>query len=638
LENRTDANTWKPVIIAVPFLLVWSLASFFNGRYTWGFDYLQYFPLWFRLVWVVTGSAALVYAGTNASRVNEIFARFAVSKAWQTALLLVVIGLIFFRLRQAIPLLGDGFLRVKEISGGRIFSLTEPLTTMLHGLLYKALSGISHDTIPATWAYASISIAAGLLMVWLYHRVSIGWFQNLYWPSLLLLSGMGLNQIFFGYVESYGLMMAAVAAFIWFGIQCLEGEVRPMTLIMLFSLIVMLHLKGIFLLPALIFIVSAKWAEFKPRLFPAAALSATLALTVLIFGKIFSPAVHWQASLWEIPKQPFLPVWAGFWSYGILSPGHWIDIINQYLLTIPAVIFIGLSQTKKILPRDKVGLFLLLLISGGLAFIVITDPKLGSARDWDLFAWTGIPVFFAVMYSLRKEPDRGRLLTMGAILSLWLSAPWLYLNARPDKSLGRFIRILQLDQRSSSYGYENLAIYFREAGLMEQAEWAYHNAVERAPDNPRILFNYATALSRSGRDGQAAEYYARALSIKPEVSYYWNDYGTALLRLGQYPKAREALERSASLNGTIPDVWYNLGIVYSIQGEWARADSSFSRASDYGFEGEWLPAYWGEAQLNIGQPDKALVNFQRAIEAGVKDSFLLESYRRAKNQMLQKKR
>jgi len=629
LDSMTNTIKGKPIIIGFLFLLAWFGASFFNGRFTWGFDHLQYYPLWFRLGWILVGAAVFLFLSLGAPRLPKTEGRFAVRKPWGLVLLLAVMGGLFFLLRQAIPLLGDGFLRVREISGGRIISLTEPLTTMLHGLLFRVLSG--KVTADATRAYVMISILSGLAMVWLYRRISTRWFGNSPWLAMALLLGLGFNQIFFGYVESYAPFMLAVLAFAWLGARSLEDEAGPLPLVLLFGLIVALHAKGIFLLPALVYVLAAKWAEVRRKLWWVVPLSAALPLAVVLAGKWLSPDIHWETSLGEIPKDPLLPLWDGMWGYGIFSPGHWMDILNEYLLTIPAIIFLfsALPIERARIKPDRATIFLSLLAISGLAFIVITDPKLGAARDWDLFAWVGIPAVVLGLHLLKQNQINKKILMAGGFLSLWLFLPWVLLNASHSMSVNRYLKILHQDCRSSAYGYENLAIYYRQGNMNDRAEWAYRQAAEKAPHNPRMLNNYADILARNGRIFQAAEFYQRALGLDPSLSEGWNNYGGALLNLGQYSKARGALERAVSVDVSNADAWYNLGIACSILQDWPRADESFSKAFINGYSDVWLAAYWGQVQLRLGQYEKAAQNLGMAIKSGIKDSAVTDGYHRA---------
>lgn len=632
MRGKIATSRLGPALLAGAFLLLWFAASFYGGRYSWGFDHLRYYPLWLRLAWLAGGLSGLAMLGLI--QIPDNWSEAPRARLWPGILVLLAV-LCFYLFRQAVPLLGDGFLRVREISGGRVFSLTEPLTTMLHGLAYRLTAPGPGELDTAARCYRAISLASGAAAVWLYHLTAVRWFPKNYLPALALLIGLGSNLVFFGYVESYGPLLAGVAAFAWLGSKILEEGRGGVSAVLLLGLIVSLHAKGIFLLPALLYLLAARWPDLGRKMWWAVPLAAALPLAVVLAGKLVSPDVHWQASLGEIPRHPILPLWAGRWGYGLLSPGHWLDVANQYLLMAPAGLFLlgGLISFRRGIRADGPGRFLGLMAAGGLVFVFITDPKLGTARDWDLFAWAGLPAGLWALHLARRLPGPRALLMTGGFLSLWLMLPWVHLNSREDLSIQRYVRLLEDDQRSAAYGYESLAIYYRQSQQADRAEWAYRRAVEQAGDNPRMLYNYGTIMVQNGRPAEAAEYFARAISLRPEVFFYWNDYGSVLISLGDYRRAQQALERAVGLKPDSPDAWYNLGIAHSAQGQWPAAEQAFSRAIDHHFPQAWVHVYRGEAQMNLGLYREAEKSFQRAIESGIRDSQVYELHRQAQSEI-----
>jgi len=85
--------------------------------------------------------------------------------------------------------------------------------------------------------------------------------------------------------------------------------------------------------------------------------------------------------------------------YSIFSYDHLIDIINQSLLLSPLLlVYIVFFKAKALFTNDKIEtLFLAISSIGGLIFLLFVDPKLGMARDWDLFALTLYPVTLFVI-------------------------------------------------------------------------------------------------------------------------------------------------------------------------------------------------------------------------------------------------
>ena len=102
------------------------------------------------------------------------------------------------------------------------------------------------------------------------------------------------------------------------------------------------------------------------------------------------------------------------------------------------------------------------------AFALLVDPKLGYARDWDLFAFTGLGVTFLGLYlmlnflrtlhktvqgrkekvmELNHEPYGVWLNRMTVILfvtSLVSTLPWILVNASEGKAIARFENLLKI--------------------------------------------------------------------------------------------------------------------------------------------------------------------------------------------------
>ena len=84
------------------------------------------------------------------------------------------------------------------------------------------------------------------------------------------------------------------------------------------------------------------------------------------------------------------PMTPGYW---LFSPAHLLDIVNEFLLVtplLPVLTILGWKSPKAIID-DGTSLFFGVLGLGGLIFMFIIDPKLGMARDWDLFALVAFP-------------------------------------------------------------------------------------------------------------------------------------------------------------------------------------------------------------------------------------------------------
>jgi|GEM_PF-1359278 tetratricopeptide (TPR) repeat protein len=622
-------NLWPPAVAGL-FLLVWAAAPCCQGRFSWGFDLLQYYSLPFRIAWLATGLAAVVYVWSKGfpDILCRGFSRPAAMIAGLAAFSLLY--LVFF---ARIPLLGDGFLRAKEISAGRFFSLTEPLTSLLHAVLYRALAGAEHSQAKAIMAYRIISIASGVAATAAYWMFSskIGGRCSL--PVFLILSFQGFNQLFYGYVESYALFIVISFGFLWAGAAAPrlgEGNSRDLTPALLCSLAISLHSSGVFLVPALIYFWWRK--RFPPaRIGMQALILLALPVSIMALGYFLSSHNLVKYLLGELPGRPYLPLWNGWRGLAIFSPGHWLDVFNQLLLASPAAIVLWLiSAGPGTGPAQKSDKFLWVSFLSAMVFILSADPKLGAARDWDLFAWVSLPAVLLAVRASVERPAGFRSLSVVAVVSIWLFIPWLGVNASEHKSVARYLDILENDRRSSAYGYENLAIYYRQKSMPDKVEWVYARAVANEPEHPRMLYNYGLALTGNGRIEKGAEFFIKALLIDSTLSQAWYNLGGTLLQLNRPLAAKVALQKALTIDSSTADTWYNLGIACLYSDSLQTADRAFERALRNGISygnKKYLYFYWGQVKDKLGQHELAGEYIKIAIAAGLPDSFLSMKYR-----------
>lgn len=629
LKQKNIAN----LILSGGILLWWFVAPYISGRFTWGFDILKYHSPGFRLIWLLSGLALL--AAVHFIPPRKQFRFIPAGSAAVLSVLLPAGIALYFLFGVNIPLLGDGILRSQEISAGRLFSLTEPLTTLVHGLLYRFLSLFNLQTNLAQLSYRILSVAGGAAALSLYCFYAKDQDdRQAFWPVVIILAGAGFNQIFYGYIESYALFLAALGWYLFLTRQKISDPGQSFVPALLAGAAVALHGSGIFLFPSLIYYWKSK-AYFSTkaglkRLVPEFLSFSAVPAAVLAIGLMLVSHPEITTSLSELPKRSLLPLWGGFWGYGILSPGHWLDIFNQLLLAAPASLLLFFyARPGNGFLKEPAGRFLSLAAAGGILFIIIADPKLGTARDWDLLAWPFMALLFFFLDRALALKLEWRRWAAAVIISLWLFGPWVMVNASAEKSLSRYAGLLASDNRSAAYGYENLAIYYRDHRYPEKEEWAYQMALASDSLNPRHIYNYALALSKNGKYRQSLAYFQRSLQLDSQSAKRWNDYGAALINCQMPGPAREALRQALEANPGNGSALYNMGVAYSMMGEWAGADSFFSLTQKASYSDAWLYYYWGEVKLNLKQFTMAAEYLKTAIDAGVREQELLDAYQKA---------
>ncbi len=610
---------------------LWFIASFWNGRYTWGFDYLRYYPVWLRITWLCSGIGLLFTAMLHSEK-NRGEVHYENGKKWHLFVLLTVIAVLSIAFRNKIPLLGDSAFRINEIIRGRLFYITEPLTTLVHGLLYKLIARTGKSYNLAELSYIIISIVAGLAVTVVYYFIARKWFKDSKWFGVVFLLSLGLNQIFYGYVESYALFMLGVWCYLWFGVSSLVKKTQLYLATLSCSLTIACHIAGVLLIPSLCFLwwrtlIYKKEINWYKVLMHVLLLLAGLGLTLLL-GWLAAGKKQFTLSLAEAPQKPFLPLWQGD---GILSFTHLMDILNQLLLVIPGGLFILLvqllSDTKVRTGRRLTFLFIAFL--GALLFILIINPRLGAPRDWDLFAWVGIPIVLLALFHLKKGKNYRAVLVPASVVSLWLFWPWIGVNASEDFSVKRFTTILDNETKLVAYGYENLADFYLHRGQIDKHQEVCKKALMKEPMHARMLQRYARALYLDGKLDSAAEYLMRAVQVDSMKPDYWHDLGLMLFWLKQHEQALFALQRSLALDSHNPGLLYDLGTLYLKLTQWENADSAFFLARKFGHDEAWLYFFWGETQLQLGQFEKAMQNLKKALDRGIQEERVVPLYKKA---------
>lgn len=148
------------------------------------------------------------------------------------------------------------------------------------------------------------------------------------------------------------------------------------------------------------------------------------------------------------------------------------------------------------------------------------------------------------IYTIDFMPGEGsqvaRPLSEATVLAMFMNNRAAEAMAREhlDDAYWRAREAIRLDPQFVS-AYNTLAVVYLRRGDPARAERALHYALDVAPDNPRLLGNYAQALSALGRTAQADAVNARLAAIEPVPPFYWFVQGQIALHKGDYRDARE---------------------------------------------------------------------------------------------------
>ena len=413
---------------------------------------------------------------------------------------------------------------------------------------------------------------------------------------------MGANQLFFGYIETYTLMYAALAGYLLFAVRYLRQKGGFLWPCIFMILSVGFHFSAIFVAPSLVYLAFVPTKPVDGRRIRRIRFGhvAILVSAIALIGVGFHLVRAHSEGVGHLLIYPF---GGGNADYSFFSLKHWLDFVNHQLLISPVHVVLWMVLLllfwRRLSLKDNAAEFLVLLTMCSLGFALLVDPKLGYARDWDLFAFSSLGATLLGLYLIlslfrkltRAASSSGQEETPGGgqgraidlrpvtlslvITSLVSTLPWILVNASEQKAVARFEDLLRMDERSTGHGYETLACYFRDRGEHERSvEW-WKGAIAVDP-NPRYLGALGNAYRRLGDYDKAIEAYHRSLRMAsrfPGRSAVHKNLGNTLARVGRYEEAVLQLKKAIDLSPERTELYQGLGNILGKLGRYREAVS-----------------------------------------------------------------
>ena len=619
----------KVVLLACAAIIsIHAVASFVPKERLWGVNQLAYIssvPRWLMIVLafliLVPRINRVVYDALAGlfSLVEKSLKR---TKRYYKYILFSLGSIVlFWVLRAKTYLLGDGHLRGGEILAGTRFSATEPLDFCLHALAYKFLKLEAHQT------YTLISCLAGALFVFM-----ALWFSHLLGKdnkerilAFVVLVTMGSVQLFFGYIESYSLVYVGMLAYFLLSFLYLRGRCGLFFPSLALLTSISLHLSAAYLLPSLIYLHLVNPQKDKGR--SSVRQISSVALILLLVGVGFAVVIAKNPNPTSITS--YLIPLAGSENdpYSLFSFAHLVDVINEQLLLSPGGIILWVIiffVAVKINLRDRVVRFLVIATIFSFAFAFLMDPKLGYARDWDLFSSTGLSITILGIYLGFKYFRQAQTKKLNyAILALTCTAllstvPWIYVNAREDKAVERFKALLEVDVERSGYGHEILAYYYRDKKLLNEETEQWGKALS-VIENERYVTNLGMSYQKLGRHQEAAAMFNKAIQMNPDDPKNYVNLGNAFFSLRQYEEAKRQYQGAIDKDPSFLSAYENLGVLAALTGDYEGALGVFD--SVLHIDPDHFPAYINIARIysKMGKPEDVIPLLEAYLDRNPKD-------------------
>lgn len=448
----------------------WIPGPIWGEEGVWGFDWLRDHSPIARLAAVFLVLAAAVPA------INRLLRRTALGlllilgrQLGRTVSFLVPFGMALtgWWLRSA-TLYGDGAGTSDILLGNKEWmNWKEPLDRLITVIVYRLLHVSGHWQ-PAE-AIALVSCVAGIA----YWATIIGIARLLTKDGrrqiaiFLLLSCVGVTQLFFGNIENYSLLGAGIMLYLYLGLRFLRSGRGLALAAWTLGLTVCVHLSAVWLLPTLGVLVLLRLEGYRqsgarhPWRIPreeAVRLAKQMGVGVLgiaVVGLLtFALGIHLIGNAGGLSSanfgggdgkvfMPFLHASTMYEKYTVLSWAHLVATVNLLLLLCPGMLILASSYLLFTPPErrryDRSILFLSAAATCCLAYVFFFNPDhaiygVGVLNEWDLFSLPAFPIALLGVYLwLEWEPAAERqayLATLVVCTGFIHAAAWILSNAR----------------------------------------------------------------------------------------------------------------------------------------------------------------------------------------------------------------
>ncbi len=528
------------------------LSLFWMTPVLWGIHSLYFFPRW--VGWVltlVTISFFIPPANKFWLKLFESFLGFLwrfFSKINKRRLYLAASLLslpVFWLFRTKLFLLGDGYLKLSNVTAG-VITATEPLDGILHHQFYLLLTYFSPGINPS-YSYTIPSVLCGGVFIYLILRMSDLLGETAFEKVLIFISllTIGSLELFFGYVESYTILLTVLTLFVLLSILYLKNRINIIFPFLALCFGIGIHVSSIVFIPALFYLMFWKWRREGKDFFTVFSVISILGCLVVIF------LAFWYVFLSEGEGnsfEQFIPLFSSAATkFTLFSPAHLNEIVNQLLLVslvgILLFLFFLFYVVKYKFLRNPIINYLLLSSLAGLFLIFVYNAHLGIA-DWDLRSLPGIFVTLAgILLFIKWGNQWSKFANYGLILiavSFFHVIPWIALNTNTRMSVDRYVMTSINDPHLLSVrggGIWRAARALVHAGFQERAIDIFKYGIEKDPTEIANYSYIAIYLSSQKRWDEAIVYLQKALKMEPQSKMVRSHLVDLFLLKGETDKA-----------------------------------------------------------------------------------------------------
>ncbi len=554
MNKKTDA-THLPIavsILVVIFLLRF-LPLIVDVDRLWGINHLRFIPDAYKAVFLLSGLLAFIILVPSLNRaVLKLYGNVAEMLmvknrhiAW--SLLCGLSVLVFWILKPELYFLGDSFQVVGNFASGHPVDVKWTETGAVHAaqliayLLPESIQDIGR------MAYAFLSVLSGGIFIFVLLSLSrmLGEDSLQRFGLFILLLFGGWLLLFFGYTENYPVLWPFVGLYLLFALRYLRGTGRIWPVMLLLALSIYIHMQSIILVPSLLYLFicrgkGRKWFnEFRKVILISAGILVMASCVLLVRDILMNP----ELSLILIPFIDGRPPVA---YYTLFSKAHIFDILNFLLLVSPlflVLIYFARKEMKAIVQNGE-HIFLGLAALAGLIFLVLLDPKLGMARDWDLFALAGFLLTLFLLNLIKDKVDKKLIPTL-SMLSVLLAFPFIATHLSVPTAAASIESLFNLDIHRSRSGIVYLMHHYRFHGEERKVD-SLETVLMRTFPSYRLQ-PLADSLLGAGEFDRAKICIDSLVAYDPYSSETLLLEGTYFINTGERSKAIDKFDQVAKL-------------------------------------------------------------------------------------------
>jgi tetratricopeptide (TPR) repeat protein len=605
--------------------------------FSWGFHSFGFLsPIFIIIYLCITGIVIyLVYRG----QLEKLLVWLTKDFVQMPVLFLTVVVCIFicaaWMFRVQVPLLGDGFviINIFDNTFRGIHSLTglspEPLSILFFYGCVKILGTTIFPNILNAFLLGEMVLGTGFIITTFFISRNITDNPQIQFLSFVYMSTAPYMQLFFGYVETYAVVLCFVSFFIFISELVLREKFPFYLIIPVFTILVYVHFLSLIFGFSICYLC---FLEYKRRGIKQILIGTLISIGITLVG-LFLLHFDFNRLSRNISHAPYLlftQINDGYQPYTLFSHYHLIDIFNLFVLLSPSSFFLitlSIIAEKNIFLKSIVIKYLLTCVIPILFFLIIIKYDLGAVKDWDISASYFFVVNLAAigMFTATQVSNKEKILLLTMMLTVLNSLPWFYLNSTVEPNIKRIKTIMDKRSMAKEGLYQStfhLSMYYFHTKNTDEMVDAWKQYIQRYPTDGRGYEKLAKSYWELGVTGydQIDKTFNHWLKIDSENISIRKQYanfcllaGNTDMNLSNFNKAAEHFQRAIQLDSSLPSGYNNLGNIYIIKNELDSAVLLFSKAIQ--MDSGYARGYKNLADIYLlkNNPRIAITLYQQAI-------------------------